>query len=190
GGIGDVAPDTAFATGNLDFAFGADGGSIAWLTTDAPEGFTYEAEGTSLLVKQAGTLVLTLTLDPVSAAYTVVQGAAILHASGLDENSQAFTMNYNVLDNDGDSAIGQFYITVNDDSPVVGENLVVHLDDDALPGGNPVGNEGVPPDVQNTSGTLSHSDGADGGFIAWLTDGAPEGFTYQADGNNLLILQG
>jgi hypothetical protein len=190
GGIGDVAPDTAFATGNLDFAFGADGGSIAWLTTGALDGFSYEADGTSLLVKQAGTLVLTLTLDPVSAAYTVVQNSAIQHVPGLDENSQAFTMNYNVLDNDGDSAIGQFYITVNDDTATVGENLMVHLDDDALPGGNPVGNEGIPPDVQNTSGTLAHSYGADGGTIAWATTGAPDGFNYQADGSSLLIRQG
>ena len=190
GGIGDISPDTAFATGNLDYGYGADGGSIAWLTTGAPQGFEYEAEGTSLLIKQGGTTVMTLTLDPDTAAYTVIQNQAIHHSPGLDENTQQFTVAYRVTDVDGDSADGEFFISVNDDTPMVSSNLVIHLDDDALTGGLPGGEGDVAPDLQNVTGTLSHSFGADGpGQVEWLTDGAPLGFSYEQNGQDLLIRQ-
>ena len=190
GGVGDISPDTAYATGNLDYGYGADGGSIAWLTTGAPAGFTYEASGTSLLVKQDGATVLTLTLDAETAAYTVIQNQAIQHAPGLDENTQQFNVAYRVTDADGDSADGEFLISVNDDSPTVGSNSLVLLDDDALSPGNAGGMGDVSPDNQNTTGILAHSFGADGGSIAWRSEGAPTGFAYEVSGNQLWVKQG
>ena len=62
GGTGDDAP--AFTSGTLGHDFGADGaGSITYLTTGAPEGFTYVKSGDNLLVKQGDTTVMTLTLN-------------------------------------------------------------------------------------------------------------------------------
>ena len=61
--------------------------------------------------------------------------------------------------------------------------LAAQLDDDALTGGNPGGTGDVDPDTANTSGTLGHSFGTDGaGSIAFLTTGAPSGFTYELTG--------
>ena len=120
GGVGDVSPDTANTSGTLGHSYGADGaGSIVYLTTGAPSGFTYEASGSSLLVKQGLTTVMTLTLDTTTGAYTVVQNAPIMHVAGLDENNQAFTINYRVTDGDGDTVNGTLAISVNDDTPVV-----------------------------------------------------------------------
>jgi hypothetical protein len=174
----------------LDYGYGADGGSIAWLTTGAPAGFEYEASGTSLLVKQNGSTVLTLTLDPDTAAYTVIQNQAIHHMAGLDENTQQFDVAYRVTDADGDIANGEFFISVNDDTPTVGSNLLVLFDDDAMARGNAGGAGDVTPDTQNTTGILSHSYGSDGGSISWRSDGAPAGFAFEVSGDNLLVKQG
>ncbi|MGB4011804.1 MAG: DUF5801 repeats-in-toxin domain-containing protein, partial [Zwartia sp.] len=192
GGIGDVSPDTANTSGTLVFSVGADGlGSINWLTTGAPVGFTYEASGDDLLVKQGAVTVMTLLLNTETGAYTVTQNAPIMHAEGLDENDQDFSFAYLVTDADGDSATGELMVSVDDDTPVVTENALVQLDDDALAGGNPGGFGDVNPDTANTSGTLGYSFGADGaGSFAWLTTGAPAGFTYQVSGDDLLVKQG
>ena len=49
---------------------------------------------------------MTVTLDTATGAYTVTQNAPIVHAAGLDENNQDFTLNYRVTDGDGDTADG------------------------------------------------------------------------------------
>jgi T1SS-143 domain-containing protein len=191
GGTGDVNPDTANLTGTLAHSYGADGGSIAYLTTGAPAGFTYEASGDNLLIKQGGVTVITLTLNTATGAYTVVQNAPIDHAAGSNENDIAFTINYRVTDGDSDTVDGSIVINVDDDTPTVSANAAVQLDDDALTGGNPGGTGDVNPDTANLTGTLGHSFGADGaGSVAYLTTGAPAGFTYEASGDNLLIKQG
>lgn len=120
GGTGDLDPDTANTSGTLGHDFGADGaGSVAYLTTGAPAGFSYEASGSSLLVKQGTTVVMTLTLNAATGAYTVTQNAAVMHAAGSDENDQSFTINYRVTDGDGDTADGTLVIdNVDDDTPV------------------------------------------------------------------------
>src|SRR6185503_8940070 len=48
---------------------------------------------------------------------TVTQNAPILHVAGLDENNQAFTINYRVTDGDGDTVDGSLAINVDDDTP-------------------------------------------------------------------------
>lgn len=119
GGIHDN-DDSVNASGTLGHSFGLDGGSISWLTTGNPEGFTYEAgDDNSLFVKQGGTLVLTLTLDPATGAYTVIQNAPIMHESGNFENNQFFNIGYQVKDGDGDTAPGSLLIKVDDDTPVI-----------------------------------------------------------------------
>ncbi|WP_237887067.1 DUF5801 repeats-in-toxin domain-containing protein, partial [Pseudomonas sp. PGPR40] len=119
GGTDDDA-DAANTSGTLGHVFGADGaGTVAYLTSGAPTGFTYETDGPNLLVKQGTTTVLTLTMIAATGAYTVVQNSPILHAAGLNENNQAFTINYRVTDGDGDTADGTLSINVDDDTPVV-----------------------------------------------------------------------
>ena len=192
GGTGDVNPDTANLSGTLGHSFGADGaGSVAYLTTGAPAGFTYELSGSDLLIKQGTTTVITLTVNPTTGAYTVTQNNPIDHATGLDENDVAFTVNYRVTDGDNDTVDGSILINVDDDTPTVSANAAVQLDDDALAGGNPGGTGDVNPDTANLTGTLGHSFGADGaGSVAYLTTGAPAGFTYELSGSDLLIKQG
>ncbi len=191
GGTGD-APNAVNVSGTLGHSFGADGaGSIQWLTSGAPGGYTYEAgSGGSLLVKQAGVTVLTVTLNSATGAYSVTQNAPIKHADGNDENNATFTLNYRVTDADKDSVDGSLTINVDDDTPTVSANAAVQLDDDALVGGI-AGGTGDDPNSVNVSGTLGHSFGADGaGSIQWLTSGAPSGYTYEAgSGGSLLVKQ-
>ncbi|MFM5656018.1 DUF5801 repeats-in-toxin domain-containing protein [Aeromonas veronii] len=191
GGTGDD-PNSVKVSGTLGHSFGADGaGSIQWLTSGAPGGYTYEAgSGGSLLVKQAGVTVLTVTLNSATGAYSVTQNAPIKHADGNDENNATFTLNYRVTDADKDSVDGSLTINVDDDTPTVSANAAVQLDDDALAGGI-AGGTGDDPNAVNVSGTLGHSFGADGaGSIQWLTSGAPGGYTYEAgSGGSLLVKQ-
>ncbi|MBI2254041.1 MAG: hypothetical protein HYU58_05435 [Proteobacteria bacterium] len=134
-------------------------------------------------MKQGTTVVMTLTVDSTTGAYTVTQNAPIQHAPGGDENDVQFVISYRVTDKDGDAANGSLVINVDDDTPTVSANDAVQLDDDALTGGNPGGTGDVNPDTAHTSGTLAHSYGADGaGSIAYLTTGAPGGFSYEFSG--------
>ncbi|URM25915.1 DUF5801 domain-containing protein [Pseudomonas frederiksbergensis] len=130
GGTGDDA-DAANTSGTLGHDFGQDGaGTVAFLTSGAPTGFTYVADGTNLLVKQGTTTVLTLTMVAATGAYTVTQNNPILHAAGLTENNQAFTINYRVTDGDGDTADGTLGIDVDDDTPVIETPPVQDVDPD------------------------------------------------------------
>ncbi|AOE87526.1 beta strand repeat-containing protein [Pseudomonas sp. TCU-HL1] len=144
GGTGDDA-DSANVSGTLGHAFGQDGaGTVAYLTSGAPTGFTYVADGTSLLVKQGTTTVLTLTMVAASGAYTVVQNNPILHAAGLTENNQVFTINYRVTDGDGDTADGTLSINVDDDTPVVtAKSNLVYANTSNEPPATDVGGAGV-----------------------------------------------
>ena len=187
GGSGD--DDPANVSGTLGHSFGADGGSIVFLTTGAPAGFTYELSGSTLLIKQGATLVLTVTLNTATGAYTITQNAPIDHSAGDNENNQAFTIGYRVTDGDGDTVDGALSLSVDDDTPTVTSNATAVLDDDQFTGGNPGGTGDDA--VANTSGTIGFSFGADGaGSVAFLTTGAPSGFTYELSGSSLLIKQG
>ncbi|PWK76757.1 DUF5801 repeats-in-toxin domain-containing protein [Aminobacter sp. AP02] len=135
GGVNDDV-DNSNVSGTLGHNFGADGGSIAWLTNGAPAGFEYKpgANG-SLEVFQNGTKVLTITLDSATGAYTVTQNAPIMHAAGDNENNQNFTLTYQVTDNDGDTANGTLQINVDDDTPTIagnGEGPTLTVDETVL----------------------------------------------------------
>ena len=126
GGTGDD-PNAVNVSGILGHSFGADGaGSIQWLTSGAPGGYTYEAgAGGSLLVKQAGVTVLTVTLNSATGAYSVTQNAPIKHADGNDENNATFTLSYRVTDADQDSVDGSLTINVDDDTPVAQNDTAI-----------------------------------------------------------------
>ncbi len=123
GGTGDDV-NAENTSGTLSHNYGADSnGSIAYLTLGAPSGFTYEAgTGSSLLVKQGATTVMTLTLDTATGAYTVTQNAPIMHEAGSAENNQAFSISYRVTDGDGDTVDNTLTISVDDDTPVASTN--------------------------------------------------------------------
>ncbi|UUY06672.1 retention module-containing protein [Pseudomonas sp. J452] len=131
GGPGGTDDANGLNTGGaLVHNFGADGaGTVQWLTTGAPLGFTYEAgPAGSLLVKQGTTTVLTVTLNSATGAYNVTQNAPIQHADADLENNQAFTLNYQVTDKDGDKADGTLSINVDDDTPVAQDDHAVAQD--------------------------------------------------------------
>ncbi|MCO6056697.1 hypothetical protein NG726_08405, partial [Pseudomonas sp. MOB-449] len=172
-GTGDDV-NSANVNGTLGHAFGQDGaGTVAYLTSGAPTGFTYVADGTSLLVKQTQngvlTTVLTLTMVPGTGAYTVEQNNPILHAAGLAENNQTFTITYRVTDGDGDTADGTFSIDVDDDTPVVtAKSSLVYANTSNEPPVTDVGGTGV----------FAYSIGADK-HVAPYSD--PEGLTPNSD---------
>ena len=121
GGVGD--DDATDLSGVLAHDFGDDGpGAISFLTTGAPDGFAYELSDNDLLILQNGTLVLTVTLDPQTGAYTVIQNAPIDHLPGDNENNQSFTLTYRVTDSNGDFVDGTLDINVDDDTPTVTAN--------------------------------------------------------------------
>lgn len=124
GGTNDDV-DALNVSGTLGLNFGADGaGNVQWLTSGAPTDFTYSAgTGGSLLISQGATLVLTVTLNSATGAYTVTQNAPILHADADQENNQAFILNYRVTDKDGDTADGTLAINVDDDTPVAQDDV-------------------------------------------------------------------
>jgi len=118
GGTGDDV-NSQNATGTLSGSGGDGALAFALNATGAPVGFIYVMSGGNLLVNQGATTVLTVTVNPATGAYTVTQNAPIIHAAGLDENNQLFTVNYNVTDIDGDIAPGTLSINVDDDTPTV-----------------------------------------------------------------------
>ncbi|WP_373467070.1 DUF5801 repeats-in-toxin domain-containing protein [Metapseudomonas otitidis] len=131
GGVGDDV-DAQNTSGTVAHSFGADGaGSITWVTSGAPSGFTYETSGSSLLVKQGATTVLTVTLNSTSGAYQVVQNAPIRHPDGQDENNVQFQLTYKVTDKDGDSANGTLSLSVDDDTPVARNDVATVAESNA-----------------------------------------------------------
>ncbi|WP_205910072.1 DUF5801 repeats-in-toxin domain-containing protein, partial [Rhizobium rosettiformans] len=141
----DFAPQNV--TGVLSHDFGADGGSIAWVATSTATaggatGFAYErSEDGTLLIKQNGTTVITVSLDAATGEYKVTQVAPLMHANGDTENNQTFTLTYKVTDGDNDSINGTLTINVDDDMPKVANAAVmVTADEDdiasALSSGN------------------------------------------------------
>ncbi|MDO9353240.1 MAG: DUF5801 repeats-in-toxin domain-containing protein, partial [Solirubrobacteraceae bacterium] len=129
GGIGDN-PAPVNAIGTLNHDFGADGGAIAWLNSGAPSGFSYQLAGNNLQILQGTTLVVTVTLNPATGAYTVTQNAPVMHVTGGSENNQSFDLTYRVTDGDGDRVTGTLSINVDDDTPVLTGTIVTATADE------------------------------------------------------------
>ncbi|HET9427277.1 MAG TPA: DUF5801 repeats-in-toxin domain-containing protein, partial [Allosphingosinicella sp.] len=184
GGVGDD-PDAAALTGTLS-ASGGDGGlTFAFATSGAPTGFTYENQGDDLLVRQDGRLVLTITLDASTGAYTVVQNAPIAHSAGGDENNQGFSLTYTATDADGDAASGVLQIDVDDDTPdapsvtLASTEPIAVTYEGALSGGNFVGPEESAD--SNVSPLVSQVDFSQGFVLGNLAD-------YGADGPGATVV--
>jgi VCBS repeat-containing protein len=190
-GTGDDA-NSLNATGTLAHDYRADGpGGITLLGTGAPSGFTYESNGTTLLVKQGATTVLTVTLtDPVAGTYSVVQNAAIAHPAGNDENNVSFDIAYRVSDADNDTATGTLTINVDDDTPVAADDSDVVKEDVTLTASGNVltgaGSDG------NAAGADSlGADGpAAGGAVTAVTGGTIGGNAVGAYGTLVLSATG
>ncbi|WP_336957775.1 beta strand repeat-containing protein [Sphingobium aquiterrae] len=192
GGTGDD-PNAVNVTGTLQHDYRADGaGGIALLDTGAPGGFTYQSNGTVLTVKQGATTVLTITLtDATAGTYTVVQNAPIIHAAGLDENNQSFTIAYRVTDGDGDTVDGTLSISVDDDTPLaandtdsVTEDGPTSANGNVLTGtgsdGNPAGADSLGADGPAVGGAVT---GIAGGTIGVAHAGSYGSITLNADGS-------
>ncbi|KEQ54180.1 Ig-like domain-containing protein [Sphingobium chlorophenolicum] len=190
-GTGDDA-NSLNATGTLGHDYRADGpGGIALLGTGAPSGFTYESNGTVLLVKQGGTTVLTVTLtDPVAGTYSVVQNAAIVHPLGSDENNVSFDIAYRVTDADNDTATGTLTINVDDDTPVAANDTdIVKEDVTQTATGNVLtgaGSDGNPAGVDS----LGADGPAAGGAVTAVTGGTVGGNAVGSYGTLVLNATG
>ena len=156
--------------------------------------------GTDATTAATGALVFTVSAA-ANGDVTLDQLRAVVHPDTTNPDDSKtlsadnlVTLTGTITDKDGDSRSAALNIGSNlvfkDDGPAVSANATVKLDDDALAGGN-AGGTGDDINAENTSGTLGHSFGADGaGSIAYLTAGAPTGFTYEKSGDNLLVKQG
>jgi T1SS-143 domain-containing protein len=154
GGVGDN-PAPVNAIGTLNHDFGADGGAIAWLSSGAPSGFSYQLAGNNLQILQGTTLVVTVTLNPATGAYTVTQNAPVMHVTGGSENNQSFDLTYRVTDGDGDRVNGTLSINVDDDTPVVtGTIVTATADEDDIDTSSSLGTS---PDDGNGDGSYTGS---------------------------------
>ncbi len=124
------------------------------------------------------------------------------YSTGTDD-AQTLTLDLSkfivATDFDGDVAnlgVGSIRVVVEDDVPV-GATINIALDDDNQPGGNPgFGNDatdGAASDDIAASTTVSGQIivGADEpAAISFLGTGAPQGFSYESSGSQLLVKQG
>ncbi len=166
GGTGDD-PDSVNVEGFLPGSGGD--GDLTWslLLTGAPAGFTYvDGPGESVLIQQNGITVLTVTVDPATGEYSVVQNAPIDHPAGNNENNVDFTINYVVTDEDGDTAVGTLNINVDDDTPTV--DVTVASDAQVLLTTQDAETDGDPTDTDTDSTTADFGGifGASGAFGA------------------------
>ena len=138
GGPNDDA-NSVNATGTLSGSGGDGDLTFDLQTTGAPAGFTYvDGPNGSILVQQvqggSTVTVLTITVDPDTGAYTVVQNENILHPAGQTENNVVFNISYTVTDGDGDVATSSLTVNVDDDTPLAAN------DSETLSAGRRLGN--------------------------------------------------
>jgi hypothetical protein len=128
GGVGDDI-DEANTSGTLTGS-GGDGDLDFFFSgtqTGVPAGFTTNlVNAGTLQILQGGTVVLTVTLNNESGAYTVTQNAAIDHSAGANENNVPdINISFFAVDADGSpSAPKNLTINVDDDTPVISISAV------------------------------------------------------------------
>ncbi|MHA4838946.1 beta strand repeat-containing protein [Sphingopyxis sp. MSC1_008] len=169
-GDGDTGADTR----------GADGAAVsAIVSVNVPANSDTSADGLGNFQVNGQYGVLTINTD---GSYSYTRGAGT--AGGVSD-----TFTYTLRDGDGDPDTATLTISIADARPVAAANATALLDDDALPGG--IAN-GTGDDVNsaNTTGTLGATGGDGALTFAFLTTGAPAGFTYVLSGNDLLVKQG
>lgn len=130
GGTGDASGTSATASGTLDHAFGNDGAGTVLLTAATLPlvgGFSQvlSADGAVLTIRQMqnGVSVDVLKVEvtnPTTGAYTVTHLAQIFHPTpGTSEEDVSFTINYEVTDEDGDTATSSVTVNADDDTATV-----------------------------------------------------------------------
>ena len=161
-------------------------GTIADNVTGGTGPYTYTVVGSN--VGSNGTLTLNADGSYSYTLTTPVTGVLANDGTNIENNVETFTIE--VKDANGNTTTTTITVDIVDDIPSTTGNTAVQLDDDAL-GGNAGGTGDVDPDTANTTGTLNHVFGADGGTLALLASGTPPtGFTYEISGGDLLIKQG
>ncbi|HET9398980.1 MAG TPA: DUF5801 repeats-in-toxin domain-containing protein, partial [Sphingomicrobium sp.] len=179
GGVGDD-PGTDIAEGTLPGSGGD--GQLTWDLL--PEGtlpngtFSFQDQlNGDVWILQNGNHVLTVSVDPLTGDYTVTQVAAIDHPAGNDENNLEFVINYNVIDEDGDVALGTLTVNVDDDTPVAiddPQRVTGLVDEDDLPAGND--------DVADGDDDPGNADGDNDGTTTAGAAGSLSGlFSFGAD---------
>jgi VCBS repeat-containing protein len=176
------------------FDAGLDNGvTVTWALSVDGRTLTGSFGGNSVIILQlSGGQSATAGGGTVTPTVTVTLTDHFPHQDNVNA-SQLVISNIGVTasEADTDSVTGTISVTVQDDQPTTSANLTVQLDDDALGGGNP-GSLGGDDDANslNTTGTLGHNYGADGGTIAYNLTGAPAGFRYiDAGGGSMTIQQ-
>ncbi|WP_206539307.1 beta strand repeat-containing protein [Aurantiacibacter luteus] len=193
-------------TASIAYALTATNGTFSGLyqaTTDAPiflfveGGAVVGRAGADATAAATGPEVFRVTVD-ASGNVTLDQSLAVDHVLGGGNGTSVslaggvIQLTATITDNDGDTASAALDIgadlTFTDDVPAAGSNATVQLDDDAL-GGNPNGT-GDDANAVNTSGTLAHDFGNDGGTIAFdLASTLPAGFRLVSNGSGGALIQ-
>ncbi len=201
--LSNVLVNTAtpiLVSGTVPGSFGADGGLFSLTGTGAPSGFTYEVSGNTLLVKDATTLatVLTLTMDPVTGAYTLKQNGPIDHpGAGADVLPFVFTVA--LTDGDFDGATSTITVNIKDGVPTASNVVAGTLDDDSRTAGLPGGTGDFEPTLSTLSGSLGTAYGSDGpGSISFaalhgtsqLINGITVSFSWNAGTSTLTANDG
>lgn len=172
GGVGDFAGtgNEAVVSGNLGYDFGLDGaaagGGFAFANgtgTVGTESVSYAWNAnTNLLTAtvtsgaRTGTTLFTVSVSPVTGAYTVSLAENVLHTPGANENNAGpLVLGYTVTDSDGSTAPGSLSLTFNDDTPTLG----------IIQNGTASNSPAATPSV----GTLHFAAGADGAGPVTIT---------------------
>ena len=161
----DTDGDATTVAGSLNISFGADDGntvvnggtpsgpgdravtfaSDAVSTLDAlnltSEGdtisYALSANDTVLTATAGGRTIFTVTLsDTGDGSYLFDLVDAIDHPDGLTEDDIDLLFKFTATDSDGDTADGDFTVTVDDDAPIVSGTLTDTVEEEALPTGN------------------------------------------------------
>ena len=191
---------------NLDNVDGTTATLATSLQTTEEQPITLIKVSDTLIVGRIGNTseaAFAIAINPDTGAVTVEQYVSIEHGDSTPATDSvsllASQLYIGATITDGDDDVDTDYtgvgdlISFGDDTPTAGNNATVQLDDDGWAGadGNPgVEANGDDADSENTSGTLAHDFGADGGSIAFdLTSTAPSGFQFISDGDNGVLIQ-
>ncbi|MCF2515235.1 DUF5801 domain-containing protein [Sphingomonas sp. G124] len=136
--------------GDLDYFFAG--------PNSLPPGFTTNlVDASHMQILQGGTVVLTITLDNETGAFSVVQNNPIDHPAGLDENNLSFGVGVEVKDADGDTDPATITINVDDDTPVVNVELnregAVTVDESGPTGASTINFGGTEGDDEHVPGS-------------------------------------
>ncbi|WP_109315386.1 Ig-like domain-containing protein [Pseudovibrio ascidiaceicola] len=178
-------PELSYSSQSLPHSAGADAATIRWQLPDDPDGLIYIIEGQQLSVLQGNTVILTAHFTGSKGAYSVQQHNPLQHQHGVDQ--QIINLPYLITDGDGDTASGNFMVSIKDDTPEVGATVNLSLSDDAFALSAPANAQAE--DTHALTGVLPISAGVDGGQVSWAQSALPPGFSWDLSGEKLTLFQ-